>query len=214
MLRVHISGLNELLSEIDFTVGFARDKTLPIPGGYLLPAVAVGILTRIYRLHARISDWLGIREHFDIEIIISELASQSAIDFAAVPEEQLRQHRPWIMRNAFYPFVSGSQPQIDPQLIQQALDAWSWFWIGIELSLIFVVTGFCLIAGGVLQTGLQTIGGTLVLSAIGLPAMRSHCKRYAVAQVRAIVADSARAAAVRRVFAELTTDKLDDRLAA
>ena len=52
MLRLYIPGLDGLLNKIDFTVEFGGNKVLPIPGGYLFPALAVGILTRIYRMHA------------------------------------------------------------------------------------------------------------------------------------------------------------------
>jgi hypothetical protein len=195
-------------------VEFGGNKVLPIPGGYLFPALAVGLVTRIYRLHASISDWLGIRECFDIEVIIAELATQLGIDLASVEDERLAKCRPGIMRKVFYPYVSGPQPQIDPQLIHQALDAWSWFWIAVEATLVFIVTGLGLVAAGIYDVGLETIGGTLVLALIGLPAMRRQCQRYAIAQVRAILADPARAAAVRMSFAELTEDRFADRLAA
>lgn len=207
MLRLYLPDLDKLLREIDFTVAFGGDKILPMPGGYILPALAVGIVTRVFRMHARISDWLGIRECFDIDVIIGALAAQLAIDMTPIAEEQLMKQRHGIMRRAFYAFVSGSQPQIDPQLIQQALDAWSWFWVGVEASLVFVVCGLGLIAGGVCEVGLRTIGGTLILATIGLPTMRGQCKRYAIAQVRAIVLDPARAANVRAAFAELTGDR-------
>jgi hypothetical protein len=214
MLRLYLPGIDSQLKEIDFTMEFGGNKILPIPGGYLVPALAVGILTRIFRLHARISDWLGIRESFDIEVIIRELATQSGIALTPDDEAQLVNHRHGIMRNAFYLFVSGRQPQIDPQLIQQALDAWSWFWVGVEATVVFVLAGLGLIAGGVYEVGFATFGGTLILAIVGLPAMRGQCRRYAVAQVRAIVADPARAAAVRAAFCESAADRFVGPLAA
>jgi hypothetical protein len=214
MLRLNLPGLDGLLKEIDFTVEFGGNKVLPIPGGYLFPALIVGILTRIYRVHARISDWLGIRECFDINVIIGEFAAQLAIDLTTIEDERLVKRRHSIMRKAFYSFASGPQPQIDPQLIQQALDAWSWFWIGVEASLVFLLAGLGLISGGVYEVGFQTICGTFVVAAIGLPAMRGQCRRYAIAQVRAIVDDPARASAVRAAFAELTDDRFSGRKAA
>ena len=42
-----------------------------------------------------------------------------------------------------------------------------------------------------------------MFAAIGLPAMRNQCRRYAIAQVRAIVGDSRRAEAVRMAFADV-----------
>jgi hypothetical protein len=213
-LRLYIPALNELLHKIDFTVEFGGTKILPMPGGYLFPALAVGILTRIFRFHARISDWLRIRECFDIEVIVKELATRSAIDLTTVSDDQLVKSRHDMMRNAFYAYVGGSQPQIDPQLVQQALDAWSWFWAGVEVTLVFALTGLGLIAGGAYEIGCLTLGGTTLFAVNGLPAMRRQCQRYAVAQVRAIVADSARAAAVRAAFAKLTDHPLSGRRAA
>jgi len=214
LLRRHIPELNSLLAEIDFTIEFGGDKIVPIPGGFLFPALAVGILTRIYRLHARISDWLGIRECFDVDCVIAELADQLQIDLTPISKEELIESRHAIMRTAFYPYVSGRDPELDPQLIQQALDAWSWFWIGIEATLVFILTGLALIAGGVYAPGFQTIAATLLLSAIGLPTMRNQCRRYAIAQVRAILADPNRKATARAAFANLTGDHLPFRRAA
>jgi hypothetical protein len=214
LLRLYLPELDRLLRQIDFTVAFGGDKLLPIPGGYLLPALAVGLVTRIFHVHARISDWLGIRECFDVDVIISELAVQSGIDLGHVQDATIRAARHQVMRKAFYPYVSGSAPEIDAQLIQQALDAWSWLWIGIETTLVFTLTGLALVAGGVLTDGLITIGATLLAAAIALPAIRAQCERYAVAQVRAILADPTRAAVVRVTFAELTGDQYARRRAA
>jgi len=214
MLRHWLPGLEASLSQIDFAVTLGDAKPLPTPGGYLLPALAVGIATRVFRLHARVSDWLGIRECFDLEAIIGEFADRLGVDLAGVGRERLRAARHGVMRTAFYPYVSVSQPQIDRQLIEQALDAWSWFWIGVEASLVFTLTGFGLIAGGAYAIGFQTLGGALAVAGIGLPAIRRQCQRYAAAQVRAILADPARATAVRRVLEELSGERSERRLAA
>lgn len=214
LLRLYIKPLEELLQQIDFTVAFGGDKVLPMPGGYLLPALAVGMVTRIYRLHARISDWLGIRECFDLDVIIAELAQHADIDLTLIPESELKRSRHQIMRRAFYPFVSGADPQIDQQLILQALDAWSWLWIGVEATLVFMLTGLGLVAGGAYQIGFMTIASTVFLAAICLPAMRNQCARYAHAQVRAILADPTRAAIVDETFAELTQVRYSRRRAA
>src|ERR1700743_1556981 len=56
MLRMNNAALDAWLRQIDFNVEFVGSKTLPMPGGYLFPALVVGILTRIFRVHARISD--------------------------------------------------------------------------------------------------------------------------------------------------------------
>lgn len=214
LLRLYVHSLDQWLKQIDYTVALGDNKVLPMPGGYLIPALAMGMLTRIYRVHAHISDWLGIRECFDIDVIIAELARQSELNLSPSSREKLVANRHRIMRQAFYPFVSGPQPQIDSQLIEQALDAWSWFWIGIEATFVLVVASFGLVAAGIYRVGFETLGGTLLALAIALPAMHRQCRRYAVAQVRAILADPARAAQVRRTLVELCGAQTANRQAA
>jgi hypothetical protein len=214
MLRQHNAGLNSLLNQIDLQVELSSDKTLPIPGGFLFPALAIGMLTRVFRLHARISDWLGIRETFDIEVIMREFAIDLDLDVTSLDYEQLAENRHRIMRSTFYAFVSGSHPAVDEKLLHQALDAWSWFWVGVEATLVFTLAGSGLVAGGARAPGLETVGAAAALAAFGLPAMRRQCARYAVAQVRAIGDDPARAAAVREVFAGLSPARYAVRRAA
>jgi hypothetical protein len=203
LLRSHIPALDGALSSVDSAVAIKESKLLPVSAGYLLPALAVGVASRVFRLHACISDWLGIRESFDVEVIIREFADQLAMDLAPLGDEPLRRARHTLMRKAFYPYVSGSQPAIDILLVYQALDAWSWFWIGVEATWIGVLTGFGLISSSAYGVGFQTLSAAIGIALVGLPAMRRQCQRYAVAQVRAILADPSRAAIVRMAFGEL-----------
>ncbi len=217
MLRLNSPAVDELLSRVDFAVAFQGEKLLPTPGGYLLPALSIGILTRIFRLHARVSDWLGIRECFDLQVIIREMADRLNVDIDAVSASQLRRARHNIMRKAFYPYVSGLQTHVDQQLVLQALDAWSWFWIGVEGSVLFAFAGLGLIASHAYVAGSAVLSVALIVSAVGLPAIRNQCKRYAIAQVRAILDDATRACAVRFVITESIdqpSGKRDQRLAA
>ena len=180
-----------LLNQIDLQVELSGNKTLPIPGGFLFPALAVGMLTRVFRLHARISDWLGIRETFDIEVIMREFAMDLDLDVTSLTYDQLAENRHSIMRSTFYAFVSGSHPAVDEQLIHQAL-----------------------VACGPIVQGLKPAGVAAALAAFGLPAVRRQCVRYAIAQVRAIADDPARAATVREVFAGLSPARYAVRRAA
>ncbi len=200
ILRQHLDAVESALVQFDASVELDGDKILPVPGGYLVPALAVGFISRVFRIHSMIADWLGIRERFEIDVIIRELALRAGVNFDAVDGAQLVRYRYRIMRNGFYSFVSGRNPQIDELLIGRALDMWSWFWIGLEAAVVFVLTGFVLIASGVQQTGLIVVLSALTLSAVSLPAIRNECRRYAIAQVRAIVDDHQRAAQVRKAF--------------
>ena len=200
VLRSHVPGLDAALGRIDFDVQTGAGKLLPVPGGYLLPALAVGLVARVFRIHSHFGHWLGIRERFDIDVILAELARRVGVDVQDVTDDQWHEHRHDLMRQSFYRFASSSSPQIDEHLIHQALDLWSWFWIGLEAALVFVLTGLALVAVNAHDTGMITMGGALVLAAVGLPAIRLQCKRYAIAQVKAILSDPLRAAQVRQAF--------------
>jgi hypothetical protein len=214
ILRLHVPIVNQWLTQVDFTVAFGRENTLPMPGGYLLPALTVGVLSRVFRLHSRISDWLGIREYFDVGVILREFAQQLDIDTAGVTTDELIEDRHRMMRRAFYAFVSGPSPTVDPQLVHQALDAWSWLWVGIEAAAVFIACGFGLVACGLPELGLEIIGATLILASVGFFATRAQCKRYAIAQVRAIVSTPAGEMAARDAFAELSEEHYIQRRAA
>jgi hypothetical protein len=214
MMRTHVPAVEAWLGQLDTAVAWQSGKALPFSAGYLLPALAVGIATRVFRLHARISDWLGIRESFDVEAIIGEMAAQLGIDLESVAPAELRKARHRVMRKAFYPYVSGSQSAVDALLVQQALDAWSWFWIGVEATAVFTLAAFGLIAGSAFRIGGQTLCGAIAFATLGLPALRGQCARYAAAQVRAILADPVRAAAVRATLVELAGEPVRPRQAA
>jgi hypothetical protein len=161
-----------------------------------------------------LSDWLEIRECFDVEVILAELADRTGVDLAAVGPEQLRAERHHLMRSAFYPFVSGAEPAVDRSLIHQALDAWSWFWAALEAITVLTMASFGLIACRAYQMGFGLLGAVMALAALALPALRNQCRRYAIAQVRAIVDDPQRAAAVRVAFSDLTGERPVRRAAA
>lgn len=200
LLRSEIPTVEAILMRLDQT---GVNKLLPIDAGYLVPAVAVGLIARIFRIHSQLGHWLGIRERFDIDVILKEMGRQTDLDIAAVAEEDWLAQRHELMRKSFYQYASSRSPQIDEHLIHQALDLWSWFWIILEASVLFVVVGLALVCAGVYETGLITFGGAIIVAAIGLPAIRLQCKRYAIAQVRAILSDPARESAVRLAFASL-----------
>ncbi|MEM8945748.1 MAG: hypothetical protein AAGD11_11235 [Planctomycetota bacterium] len=214
MLRAKLPVLDVQLRQIDFTVGFGDDKLVPIPGGYLLPALAMGLGSRVFRIHSLLARWLGVRERFDIDVIIGELARRTQFDLQDVSDEQLAQQRHKLMRRAFYRFVGGGEPQIDRHLILRALDLWSWFWIGMEATFVFVLVSFVFLSTGLYWEGAIVLASTLGLAAVALPVIRSECRRYAIAQVRAIVSEDDRAALVRAAFEDVLDHAIAPRRAA
>ncbi|MCA9230963.1 MAG: hypothetical protein KDA57_09945 [Planctomycetales bacterium] len=198
LLRENIEPIDMALKTIDDKLG-ASEK-LPLSAGYLLPAVAVGVISRIFRVHDRISDLLGIRERFDVDVIIAELATRIGIDLANVSDDELVRLRGPIMGKAFYQFTGSKNPQIDEHLIHQALDWWSWLWVVLEASLVFALTGLTLVSFGVYGLGIAMTFGPLAAAALTIPIIWSQCRRYAIAQVAAILSNPDRASEVLDVL--------------
>ena len=200
LVRSNVPSIDAALDRIDFDLEAGSGNILPIPGGYLFPALAVGLVTRVFRVHGHIAHLLGIRERFEIDVIIAALARESGVAVKPVSDAEWIARRHDIMRQAFYRFANSKSSEIDAHLIHQALDSWSWFWIGLESTLVFVLTGLVLISMNEYTVGGVVIAGALLLAIVGLPLVRYQCKRFAVAQVKAIVSDPARAAIVRQAF--------------
>ncbi|QDU87644.1 hypothetical protein Pla175_10100 [Pirellulimonas nuda] len=206
LLRAHVAGIEAALAPLDGLLVFGEDRVSPVPAGSLAPALAVGLLTRACRIHAQLSDWLGIRERFDIDVILHRLAGRTGVDLTGVPDEALVRRRHRLMRDAFYSHTGGRHAVVDESLVHQALDAWSWFWVGLEAATVLSVVSLLLVACGAQAVGLKTLAWSIAFAVIGLPMLRNQCKRYAWAQVSVIVSDTKRAEQVRRAF-----DCLDDR---
>lgn len=200
LLRSHVEVLDTWLDHVDLNLKLDDDRLVHLPASYLVPAIGVGLVARVFRVHTFLADWLGIRERFDVDVIIDELAYRTGVSLDGVPDEALVAQRFAIMRRGFYQFVGGRRPQIDELLVEQALDSWSWFWIGLDAVAMFVLTGLVLVAAGAGQVGMIVLLAALAFAAVGLPALRNECRRYAVAQVRAIASDPQRAAEVVAAF--------------
>lgn len=214
LLRTHLPAIDAALATVDLAVASGLGRELPAPGGTLLPALVLGIATRIFRLHARAADLLGIREYFDVEVLLAELAEGAGFDLSALEAGQLQSARHRLMRRTFYDFVGGPRAVVDRLLVEQALDAWSWFWIGVESAILWTATGLGLIAAHEYSAGFGAVAAAILASALVLPALHGECRRFGAAQVRAILADEARTQLIRAAFAELLQPKVASRKAA
>lgn len=201
LVRSQVPMLDAWLDHVDLELKLDDDRLVQLPASYLAPALGMGLLVRVFRVHTLLGDWLGIRERFDVDVIIDELAYRTGVSLEGVSDEVLVAERVAIMRRGFYQFVGGRRPQIDELLVEQALDSWSWFWIGLDAVAMFAMTGLLLVALGAGQVGMTVLLAAVAFAAVGLPALRNECRRYAVAQVRAIVSDPQRAAEVAAALA-------------
>jgi hypothetical protein len=202
LLRKHFVWLDDLLKFMDINVDLPLVKEVKL-FGYLLPGVAVGFIARTVRLHDRLSDILKIRRRFDVEEIILPLAKGSGFPVGTLSMDQLRESRSRLMPRIFYRYASSTDPKIDRHLIYEALDWWSWYWVVVESVAVFIPTGIALLFSEPTWHGWILIGACLVVSIVALPFFRSHCARYARAEVQEILADNTRKSEVNQEFRAL-----------
>lgn len=111
-----------------------------IPFGFALFA-------RVFRLHDRISDLLGLRRHFDVRHILLPLAEGVGVNLDDVNRALFKENRHRMMINVFYKYAPNARDaEINHQLVSDALDNWGWFWCCVEPSVVLlsaaIVAGF------------------------------------------------------------------------
>ncbi|WP_422478547.1 hypothetical protein [Pleomorphochaeta sp. DL1XJH-081] len=104
-------------------------------------AIFVGVITRVIKLHDRLSTLLRIRKRFDIQQILKPIIKECSPE--NYPEKKqgkaIIENRHKLMRKTFYKYASGNPEyqHIDPHLIEMALDQWTYFWI-LEEAIFFI----------------------------------------------------------------------------
>lgn len=164
----------------------------------LVVAFGVALLTFVIQLHDRVSDLLGIRSSFDVNEILVPLAQKVG---ATLPIKEITLHRDRLMREVFYRYASSrsTEPLVDRHDIEHALGRWTWLWVLIETTVIFLVSAGIAGAFGSLQMGSWFLLVSLLAVFLAL-LQRRRLGSYARAEIEAIAADPAAAASVRNTF--------------
>lgn len=156
----------------------------------LMIALLIGLLFYIFHVHDRISDILRIRSRFDRSAIILPLAKLVGVTLTPDQEKKIRRSQDRIMRNVFYKYTSSTSENalVDKHDIEQALESWSWLWVGLEgLSIWVPAAIFALSMGANEQAVILGIIAIFYLSLIF--AIRPFLARRARAQIEAIADD-------------------------
>ncbi|MBV8738687.1 MAG: hypothetical protein JO007_15795 [Alphaproteobacteria bacterium] len=97
-------------------------------------AFVMAVLTHMFQFHDRISDVLGIRRRFDRRRILIPLSQRVGSVVTKDKETRIGKHRDELMRAVFYRYASSRADKslVDKHDIEQALNAWSWFWVCVE----------------------------------------------------------------------------------
>lgn len=168
---------------------------------YVLLPGGVAVLSRVVKLHDRISDLLGLRRKIDLDYVLVPLAQGVGVDVDVQKRFALQMNRRAAMYKVFYPYVSLPEAKIDRQLVRTALDNLGWFWVGVEALALLLPT----------TVGVWALGGRtliwLAVATIGIAVLtwiQWHvCKRGTAAEVDAILSEQTRQTEIRAYFSAL-----------
>lgn len=171
---------------------------IKIPLGTIAPAFLAAFVSRMFKLHDRVSDLLGIRERFDVAEILLPLA---VLTRSSVTVEGIRANRRELMRRAFYQFASSSPgaSAIPEHYVHLALDQWSWYWVIVENSLMLLISASAYASLG--HFGASTLTLAIILASLWiLQGLRKRCSNHALEEVQQILSDSSRRDTVMGAF--------------
>lgn len=193
-------SVKALLDSIKTEAGIGPIKA--VRALYVLLPILIAMISRIIRLHDKISDVLHIRMMFDTRYILLPMARLSGAEVDTHMRQRLLSLREPAMYKVFYPYVSLPTPAIDRQLIRTALDNWGWFWACVESAFLFIITGSIIrIIGRDIEFYLCVI--VLLMIGLLLTTQWIACRRSADRQVRAIIDDPQRRTSIQEYFAAI-----------
>ena len=169
---------------------------------YVLIPLLIACVSRTIYLHDKISDLFHIRYRFDVYHILYPLAKAIGLPLTKNQKKWIWINRRNAMYTIFYSYAGFKDPKIDLQLIRNALDAWGWFWVAVEAVFMFTIT---LVIVTVLRQWLYVsiCLGANVFLLVFLLYQGFICKRNALREVDAIVADTTRNKEIRNYFQNL-----------
>jgi hypothetical protein len=164
-------------------------------------AFIVALLTHMFQFHDRISDLLGIRRRFDVKIILIPLAKRVGSVVTKDKVDKIAKHRDELMHAVFYKYASGraDKPLVDKHDIEQALNAWSWYWVFVEATFYFgvgAIVAWWLGSGSLAST---FTGISVILLAVAF-VQRIRLANYARPEIDSIVADPTASYDVKNQF--------------
>lgn len=180
-------------------------RTIPHHNVLNLSGVVIGfivaILTHTFHVHDLISDVLGIRRRFDRKHILIPLAQRIGSAITKDKIKKIAQQRDKLMHAMFYRYASSGAANtlVDKHDIEQALNAWSWFWVFIEAIFYVVVGAFIAWWFGShnLALGFALVSISLLLIAA---LQRIRLGTYALRQIETIASDPTAAYEVKKLF--------------
>lgn len=203
LIRNRIPAIEQFLAQYNYEIPINEYWQVPI--GTIFPALIIALLSRILKLHDRISDLFGIRQRFDVQNILFPLALAVSPNLFLTQIKLLNERRTELMARVFYKYVSATPGKavIDSHYITLALDQWSWYWIVLEgLTLTFFTSLILLFSGDATLSAILLII-VLIAGVTLLPWITKLCARYALDEIEHIIADQDRKNEIEKVFRAL-----------
>ncbi len=207
-----VPRIKALLDALDLEV-----QGIPIVGIkllYIAVPLVIALLARVFRLHDKISDAIGLRYRFERDYIIHPMMERLRIeptdDFDRLLSD--REARGAVMQKVFYRYAGFKTPVIDEQLIRSALDEWAWLWCAAEA--IFLLLIAAVVQGIAGSSGMAVAMGAVICALLFIAWSKYQtCVQTAQAQERAIFDDAGRATVIKQAFLEIesTTVQLTKR---
>jgi hypothetical protein len=192
--------LQELVNSVDTAADIAFIKNIPIL--YVLIPMLIGVLSRLLKLHDKISDIFRIRYLFDTRCLLFPLAKGAGLALTEDLKKKICQDRVDSMYAVFYPFAAFKKPIIDEQLVRTAADNWGWFWVLVESSFLIIVTTATL---AYMQKPAYVFWClvVLLLEFVLMLAYWLSCQKGGERQVKAILSDTGRKKTIAKYFRSL-----------
>ena len=192
--------IQEIVDSLKTEVDFGPIKS--IKAMYILIPGVIALLSRIIKLHDRISDLLWIRMIFDTKFFLYPLCQRAGVPLTEEIKAKLRKTRDDSMYQTVYKYAGYKKPQIDDQLVRTAADNWGWFWGFVESSFLFIVTTVILAYLHKWDYVIKLL--YIILFEIFLMLILSYaCIRSARPQVDAILNDTNRKSEIQGYFQSL-----------
>jgi len=194
--------LNDTLSRL--TVSLKTPAFVIDFPGFVIPAIILAIVSKVWKFHDRLSDVLGIRQRFDLFHVLMPLAKNSRYDLT---EAQVRwimgskRLRKLLMSVVFYKYASSGEGAavIDRHYIEQALDQWSWYWVFLDAAFVSMITMLVSIFFIPFFYFLIPLAA-LVLCCLMLVTVKRLCVTYAESEVDQILNDEKRKSEIKEAF--------------
>jgi hypothetical protein len=200
LLAQNSPAIQEFLDSVSTQVDFGPLKSIKIL--YILVPAAIALLSRIIKLHDRISNVFRIRFTFDTKFFLFPLCEGANVVLTSDKKRAIKKSREESMYATVYKYAGFKNPVIDCQLVRTAADNWGWFWVFVESSFLVGLTAafFTFRTQWGYTEGLLWV---LLVECVLLWIQWRACIRSARPQVKAILDDQQRFHEIRNYFNNL-----------